>query len=70
MKHQNKNTKPRGWLGEHLRIDLFCVELDMKPINQSTCNLAPLVQPMFTVSNKHEFVQKCSYLGSVHQKPQ
>jgi len=34
------STKPRDWLGEHLRNDLFCVEWDVKlnSFNQSqTC---------------------------------
>ena len=30
------HTKPRDWLGERLRNDLFCVEWDVKPqLNQS-----------------------------------
>jgi len=25
------SCQPRDWFGEHLRNDLFCVELDLKP---------------------------------------
>jgi len=25
------HTKPRDWLGERLRNDIFCVEWDVKP---------------------------------------
>jgi len=34
------HTKPRDWLGERLRNDLFCVQWDVKPqLNQSIINL-------------------------------
>jgi len=42
------HTKPRDWLGEHLRNDLFCVEWDEKPqfntINQVRTLLNPALR--------------------------
>jgi len=39
------NTKPRDWLGEHLRNDLSCVEWDVQP---QSVNLYFFVIPCFT----------------------
>jgi len=33
------HTKPRDWLGERLRNDVFCVEWDVKPQLSKSINL-------------------------------